>query len=171
MSFKSAILLILATLAAGTISSVLTLRVVQREQSTETNSESKTSDAISEFFADAEKAGLTLQQNGEPKAQAPSPEATEACGKRAKALCGNLDFGTGLGACIAANLKKLGPECEHFARSTQEELDVCKTDIRRYCPSAPVGGGRIVRCLLTQRTNLNLKCREWVEQKAESMNL
>src|SRR5690606_23489023 len=43
-------------------------------------------------------------------------------------------------------------------------LEVCRGDISQLCGHEPAGGGRIVRCLMSQRDRLSPGCRRFVAE-------
>ena len=107
-------------------------------------------------------------------AQATIPQALVLnCASDIKNFCSNITIGGGrVVACLYAHNDKITGQCtfamieasvalnatmaslRHLAKNTS-----CRSDLRQYCRGIPAGGGRLYRCLRSNRATLTDGCR------------
>lgn len=116
-------------------------------------------------------------------AQATIPQALALnCASDIKNYCSNITIGGGrVVACLFAHNDKITGQCtfamyeaseaftatlaalRHLARTTS-----CRSDLRQYCRGIPAGGGRLYKCLRSNKATLTDGCRAALP-KAEAL--
>jgi Golgi apparatus protein 1 len=101
------------------------------------------------------------------------------CAKELNKYCNTVTPGEGrLLFCIMAHEDKIGEKCEYALYEASQNLtqavsrivqtaDHCWEDIQKFCTSAPLGGGGIARCLVSNASSLTGTCRSSIGELLE----
>ncbi len=104
--------------------------------------------------------------------QSGGPSVLEACEPEIKANCAKVTPGEGrLFACLYAYEDQVSARCtnaiddyadalDFFFANANEALTICAPDIEEECAGERVGGGRILSCLIENRSDLSPDCQE-----------
>lgn len=94
----------------------------------------------------------------------------DACGADVKAYCGNVSPGEGrLVHCMMAHEDKVSSKCEFSIFEASRNLDraldrieqtadSCWDDIEKNCSVSEPGGRRIMQCLASKKSSLQIAC-------------
>jgi hypothetical protein len=66
--------------------------------------------------------------------------------------------------CLAVVIILAAPAPVPAAQPSPEVRQLCEADYRRLCPTVVPGGGRILRCLLDNDSDLSSACRAALPQ-------
>jgi hypothetical protein len=98
--------------------------------------------------------------------------AQDACQEDADKLCAGIPRGGGrIFACLQANAAKVSDACKQqvgvVGQKAKEIGAACSDDIWQVCPEARVGGGRVLKCLVSNSAKLSPPCQKVVLQAEE----
>ena len=117
------------------------------------------------------------------QAQATIPQSLVLnCASDIKNYCSKITVGGGrVVACLYAHNDKITGQCTFAMHDASEQLNAtiaslrhlarttsCRSDLKQYCRSVPAGGGRLYRCLRTNKATLTDGCRAALP-KAEAL--
>lgn len=91
------------------------------------------------------------------------------CREEARKLCGEAEPGSGrFRDCMRQHRELMPVACQHNGEDTvagrrlgaRAILTACQADLRRWCPSSPLKGAPIIRCLREHASSLSAECNE-----------
>jgi Cysteine rich repeat len=104
-----------------------------------------------------------------------------ACSNDLKKYCSTVTPGEGrLILCMQAHEDKISEKCDYALFDASRKInraldridraaDICWSDIEKHCSNIPEGGGRILQCLIGEKTSLTPACQAEVG-KLSSLN-
>ncbi len=95
----------------------------------------------------------------------------KACGPDIGKYCKGINLGNGMFTCLDKNEAKVSQNCKATAVATMASLnkraaaqdavlDICKSDLKRFCKEYDAGNGRILRCALKNTNKLSAPCNQ-----------
>jgi Golgi apparatus protein 1 len=98
--------------------------------------------------------------------------AEDACRADVEKLCKGVRPGEGrVLVCLQANEAQLSPACKQqvgvIGAKAKEIGAACGDDVQQFCPNVKTGGGRILKCLVANSSNLSQMCQNMVKQAEE----
>jgi hypothetical protein len=100
----------------------------------------------------------------------------EACDADIAKYCGQITPGNGrILACIYAHEEFISDSCDEATSDMTDVIDavlgtvgdaiaICLPDIKEHCSDTKFGGGRILSCLMDNKSNLNDDCNAVVSE-------
>ena len=93
--------------------------------------------------------------------------AQPPCLKDAEKFCANVKQGEGrIARCLEEHQAELSPVCKKHRIKMKEAFKeaqlACKDDVPKYCGGVQPGEGRVVECLIANKSNLSPKCKKKV---------
>lgn len=88
----------------------------------------------------------------------------QPCAKDAEKFCANVKQGEGrIAQCLEEHQAELSPVCKRHRIEMKEAIKearlACKDDIPKVCAGIPPGEGRVVECLIANKSHLSPKCK------------
>ncbi len=88
----------------------------------------------------------------------------QPCAKDAEKFCANVKQGEGrIAQCLEEHQAQLSPVCKKHRAEMKEAIKearlACKDDIPKVCGGIPPGEGRVVECLIANKSHLSPKCK------------
>lgn len=92
-----------------------------------------------------------------------------ACGDEIEKYCGNISPGKlSITLCLDANRENLSVECREKVDKAMVKIaqakQICGADIEKFCSEVTPGEGRILNCMLANKSLLTPDCRQQIDK-------
>ena len=107
------------------------------------------------------------------------PDPAAACKADFERLCKGVQPGDGrIMKCMMDNKSHVSPACaaamkekEQGEQSAGDDFAACQQDYQRYCKGVQPGGGRIMQCMVDNRTRVSAPCAAVLDAKEKEEQL
>ena len=107
------------------------------------------------------------------------PDSFAACMPDLERLCQGVQPGEGrIMKCMTENKSHVSPACaaamkekEQDEQSAGDDFAACQQDYQRYCKGVQPGGGRIMQCMVDNRTRVSAPCAAVLDAKEKEGQL
>ena len=98
--------------------------------------------------------------------------AEPPCMADVQKFCHDVPMGEGrVQGCLKAHEADLSTTCKQhvddLGKNAGALLAACRYDVMRFCSDVSPGGGRIVRCLQTKRSDLSPECKDRIAKASK----